>query len=55
MGTFTSGAGDTSTQVVNIKVYGETSAVLPTALRNKSDGELTFSYSVLSMQKDQVM
>ena len=40
MGTFTSGAGDTSTQVVNIKVYGETSAVLPTALRNKSDGSI---------------
>ena len=36
MGTFTSGAGDTSTQVVNIKVYGETSAVLPTALRSAS-------------------
>ncbi len=40
MGTFTSGAGDTSTQVVNIKVYGETSAVLPTALKNKSDGSI---------------
>ena len=36
MGTFTSGAGDTSTQVVNIKVYGETSAVLPSALRSAS-------------------
>jgi len=36
MGTFTSGAGDTSTQVVNIKVYGEASAVLPTALRSAS-------------------
>ena len=36
MGTFTSGAGDTSTQVVNIKVYGETSAVLPAALRSAS-------------------
>ena len=40
MGTFTSGAGDTSTQVVNIKVYGETSAVLPAALKNKSDGSI---------------
>ena len=40
MGTFTSGANDTSTQVVNIKVYGETSAVLPTALKNKSDGSI---------------
>jgi len=40
MGTYTSGATNTSTQVVNIKVYGETSAVLPTALRNKSAGEL---------------
>ena len=36
MGTFTSGAGDTSTQVVNIKVYGESSAVLPSALRSAS-------------------
>tara|TARA_R110000744_G_scaffold32538_2_gene76158 strand:+ start:606 stop:2024 length:1419 start_codon:yes stop_codon:yes gene_type:complete len=36
MGTFTSGASDTSTQVVNIKVYGETSAVLPSALRSAS-------------------
>lgn len=36
MGTFTSGAGNTSTQVVNIKVYGETSAVLPSALRSAS-------------------
>jgi hypothetical protein len=36
MGTFTSGAGDTSTQVVNIKVYGEASAVLPAALRSAS-------------------
>ena len=40
LGTYTSGANDTSTQVVNIKVYGETNAVLPTALRNKSDGSI---------------
>ena len=36
MGAFTSGASGTSTQVVNIKVYGETSAVLPSALRSAS-------------------
>ena len=36
MGTFTSGANSTSTQVVNIKVYGETNAVLPSALRSAS-------------------
>ena len=40
LGTYTSGANDTSTQVVNIKVYGETNAVLPTALRNKTDGSI---------------
>ena len=40
LGTYASGANDTSTQIVNIKVYGETNAVLPTALRNKSNGEL---------------
>ena len=34
LGTYSSGANDTSTQIVNIKVYGETNAVLPTALRN---------------------
>ena len=36
MGTFTDGASDTATQVVNIKVYGETNAVLPSALRSAS-------------------
>jgi len=40
LGTYTDGAGDTATQVVNIKVYGETNAVLPAALRNKTDGSL---------------
>jgi len=34
LGTYTSGPGNTSTQIVNIKVYGETNAVLPSALRN---------------------
>ena len=36
MGTFTSGAGDTSTQVVQIKVYGEEFAHLPAALQGAS-------------------
>ena len=40
LGTYASGANDTSTQIVNIKVYGEAGSVLPTALRNKSNGEL---------------
>ena len=33
MGTYTSAASNASTQVVNIKVYGETGSALPTALR----------------------
>ena len=40
LGTYASGDDDTSTQIVNIKVYGEANAVLPSALRNKSNGEL---------------
>ena len=35
LGTYTSGPGDTSTQVVNIKVYGETIAHLPAALQGQ--------------------
>jgi hypothetical protein len=33
MGAYASGAGSTSTQVVNIKVYGEAASALPVALR----------------------
>ena len=36
LGAYASGASDTSTQVVNIKVYGETNAVLPAALQGAS-------------------
>ena len=36
MGTYTSGDNSTSTQVVLIKVYGETNAILPTGLQNKT-------------------
>ena len=36
LGTYTDGAGNTATQVVNIKVYGETGAVLPAALQSAS-------------------
>jgi len=39
LGTYTSGPGDTSTQIVNIKVYGETFAHLPAALQGQ-DGTL---------------
>ncbi len=39
LGAYTDGAGNTSTQIVQIKVYGETNAVLPSALRNQ-DGTL---------------
>jgi len=36
LGTYTDGASDAATQIVNIKVYGETNAVLPSALRSAS-------------------
>ena len=39
LGAYASGDDDTSTQIVQIKVYGETNAVLPSTLRNQ-DGTL---------------